>query len=514
MPAFRSVLVANRGEIAVRVIRACRDLGLEAVALYSEADRHALHVRLADRAFPVGPAPAVESYLRIDRIVDVATRAGCDAVHPGYGFLAENASFAEAVGRAGLVFVGPSPDSIRLMGDKTAARRAMAAAGVPTVPGTEEPVASDAEAEAAARRIGFPVMVKAAAGGGGKGMRLVERADQFASALRGARSEAAAAFGDGRVYLERFVERPRHVEIQVMGDGRGGAVHLFERECSVQRRHQKVIEESPSPALTPETRAAMGAVAVTAVASIGYAGAGTLEFLVDPQGRFYFLEMNTRLQVEHPVTEWVTGTDLVRAQIQVAEGRGLPWRQEELAQRGWSLECRVYAEDPAAGFMPAPGRITTLRAPAGPGVRDDSGVYEGFTVPIYYDPMISKVSTWGETRQVAIGRMRRALREYVVGGITTNIPFLLAVLDEPDFRAGRLDTGYIGRHFGERPAPPEGPDADLAAAIAAAAMSLEAAGTATRRGDPGDGRLSGAADGARPGEGMSAWRRALAPSRP
>jgi acetyl-CoA carboxylase biotin carboxylase subunit len=502
MPAFRSILIANRGEIAVRVIRACRDLGVEAVAVYSEADRHALHVRLADRAFPVGPAAAAESYLRIDRIVDTARAAGCDAVHPGYGFLSENAAFAEALERAGIAFIGPSAESIRLMGDKTAARRAMAAAGVPTVPGTEEPVATDAEAEAAARRIGFPLMIKAAAGGGGKGMRLVDRAEAFGSALRGARSEATSAFGDGRVYLERFVEQPRHVEIQVMGDGAGGAVHLFERECTIQRRHQKVIEESPSPALTPAVREAMGAVAVKAVSRIRYAGAGTLEFLVDPQGRFYFLEMNTRLQVEHPVTEWVTGADLVRAQIQVAEGRGLPWRQDQLAQRGWALECRVYAEDPAQGFMPAPGRIAALRVPAGPGVRDDGGVYEGYTVPIHYDPMISKVSTWGETREVAIGRMRRALREYVVAGITTNIPFLLAVLDEPEFRAGRFDTGYIARHFGDRPAAPTGPDAELAAVVAAAAAGQPSAGR-----DAGPVAAGAAA-------APSAWRRAVRPLRP
>jgi acetyl-CoA carboxylase biotin carboxylase subunit len=508
MRAFRSVLVANRGEIAVRVIRACRELGLEAVAVYSAADRHALHVRLADRAFPVGAAPAADSYLRIDRIVDVARRAGCDAVHPGYGFLAENAAFAEAVERAGLVFIGPSAGAIRLMGDKTAARRAMAAAGVPTVPGTDAPVASDAEAEQAARRIGFPLMIKAVAGGGGKGMRLVEGPEGFASALRGARSEASSAFGDERVYLERVIERPRHVEIQVLGDGRGGAIHLFERECSIQRRHQKVIEESPSPALTPAAREAMGAMAVRAAASIGYAGAGTLECLLDPAGRFYFLEMNTRLQVEHPVTEWVTGIDLVHAQIAIAEGRGLPWQQEAIERRGWAIECRVYAEDPAAGFMPSPGRITALRPPAGPGVRDDSGVCEGFTVPIDYDPLISKVSTWGPTRQAAIERMRRALREYVVGGITTNIGFHLAVLDEPEFRAGRIDTGYIARIFGDRPRPVTGAEPELAAVVAAAAASLDA--RAAERD-----AASGAAPAAgRRGHGPSPWRLAVQHARP
>ncbi len=505
MRAFRKILVANRGEIAVRIIRACRDLGLQAVAVYSEADREALHVRLADHAFPVGPAPAADSYLNIDRLVEAARRAGCEAVHPGYGFLAENADFADAVLRAGLVFIGPSPGAIRLMGDKTTARRTMASAGVPTVPGTEQAVSTDAEADDAARRIGFPIMIKAAAGGGGKGMRLVDRPEGFASALRGARSEATSAFGDGRVYLERFVERPRHVEIQVMGDGRGGAVHLFERECSIQRRHQKVIEESPSPALTPASREAMGQVAVKAASAIRYAGAGTLEFLVDPQGRFYFLEMNTRLQVEHPVTEWVTGVDLVRAQIEVAAGGGLPWRQEDLAQRGWALECRIYAEDPAQGFMPSPGRITTLRAPSGPGVRDDSGVYEGFTVPIHYDPLISKLSTWGPTRDVAIDRMRRALREYVVGGITTNIPFHLAVLDEPDFRAGRLDTGYIARVFGERPAPAPGPDAELAAVLAAVAAASD--------GSPADTEAAARPNGAAASR-PSSWRLALRQTRP
>jgi acetyl-CoA carboxylase, biotin carboxylase subunit len=444
---FSKLLIANRGEIAVRVIRACRDAGISTVAVFSEADRDALHVRHADEALPIGPPAATESYLVIDRLVDAARRSGAEAVHPGYGFLAENARFAEACRAAGLVFVGPPPAAIAQMGDKTAARRAAREAGVPVVPGTPDPVGSDAEAGRAAAELGFPVMIKAARGGGGKGMRIVQAPGELESALRLARSEATAAFGDGAIYLEKAIVEPRHVEIQVLADAHGAVVHLGERECSIQRRHQKLVEESPSPAVQPALRAEMGAAACRLLAAAGYQNAGTVEFLVDASGRFYFLEVNARLQVEHPVTELVTGIDLVREQLRLAAGERLGYGQDAIAPRGWAIECRISAEDPAAGFIPSPGRVTTWRPPGGPWVRLDAGVYEGAEVPLHYDPLMAKLIVWGGDRGDAVRRMRRALDEFGVAGVQTTIPFHRAVMRDPDFLAGRLSTGFVARAF-------------------------------------------------------------------
>jgi acetyl-CoA carboxylase biotin carboxylase subunit len=446
-PLFRRVLIANRGEIAVRIMRACRELGIESVAVFSEPDRTALHVRQADRAYPIGPAAAAESYLRIDKLIAVAERAGAEAIHPGYGFLSERAEFAQACADAGLVFIGPSARAIAAMGDKVEARRLMRKAGVPIVPGSDGALASDDEVGRIAGDIGFPVMLKAAGGGGGKGMRLVQAAGELKGALRAARSEARSAFGDDRVYVEKAIVRPRHIEVQVLGDTRGSVVHLYERECSIQRRHQKVIEESPSTAIDQETRETMGRVAVQAARAVDYVSAGTIEFLVDQERRFYFLEMNTRIQVEHPITEAVTGVDLVRAQIEIAAGRPLGFRQEDVVQRGWAIECRIYAEDPENNFLPAPGRIDVLRVPSGIGIRDDSGVYEGFEVSTHYDPILSKLVAWGSNRDEAIGRMLRALREYVIVGPVSNVAFHRWALEQPAFRAGEIDTGFIARHF-------------------------------------------------------------------
>ncbi|MDQ3746037.1 MAG: acetyl-CoA carboxylase biotin carboxylase subunit [Acidobacteriota bacterium] len=447
---FKKILIANRGEIAVRVTRACREMDISPVAVYSEADAAALHVRLADEAYLLGPAPSAESYLRMDRVIEVARESGAEAVHPGYGFLAENAEFARAVNEAGLVFIGPSPEAMELMGSKTSARRAAAEAGAPVVPGTNEALASIEEARETARTVGYPIMLKAAAGGGGKGMRLVASEEELPSAFETARSEAASAFGDPSVYIERAVERPRHIEIQVFADAQGHFVHLGERECSIQRRHQKVIEECPSPINDASLREAMGAAAISIARAASYVGAGTVEFLVsDVTREFFFLEMNTRLQVEHPVTELVTGLDLVREQICVAAGLPLSFTQEDVRWTGHAVECRVYAEDPEQNFMPSPGRINALRLPAGPSVRDDGGVYEGAQVSIYYDPLISKLATWGRTRLEAIERMRRALDEYAVGGIKTTLPFFREVMRDAEFVAGRLDTGFIPR-FNER----------------------------------------------------------------
>jgi acetyl-CoA carboxylase biotin carboxylase subunit len=489
---FRRILVANRGEIAVRIVRACREMGIGSVAVYSEADRAARHVRLADEAVAIGPPPASESYLRIDRVIDAARRTGADAVHPGYGFLAENAAFARACEEAGIDFIGPRAETIERMGEKTAARREAVAAGVPVVPGTLAPEADPDVLAGEAARIGYPVMLKAAAGGGGKGLRLVAGKEELRPALERARSEALSAFGDERVYLEKAILRPRHVEIQVLADRHGNAVHLFERECSVQRRHQKVVEESPSPLLTPALRREMGELAVALVRRTGYVNAGTLEFLVDEQRRPYFLEMNTRLQVEHPVTEMVTGVDIVQTQIRVAQGEPLRLRQEELAQRGHAIECRVYAEDPDAGFLPSPGRILALRTPSGPGIRDDSGVDEGASVPIHYDPLVSKLVAWGQTREEAIARMRRAVSEYTVLGIRTTLPFFGRLLRHPDFERGDYDTGFVARLLAE-PAE-EGPPVDIA--VAAAALFAFGARRAVRPVAPG---------GPVPG---SAWRAA------
>jgi acetyl-CoA carboxylase biotin carboxylase subunit len=479
---FRKVLIANRGEIAVRVVRACRDLGLRSVAVYSEADRAALHVALADEAWPVGPAPSRESYLRIEAVLDAARRAGADAVHPGYGFLAESAEFARACEEAGLAFVGPRSETIAALGEKTAARRLAVEAGVPVVPGTLQPVAGADEARAEAERLGLPVMLKAAAGGGGKGLRLVERSEDLAAACERASSEALSAFGDGSLYVEKALDRPRHVEVQVLADGHGGVVHLFERECSVQRRHQKVLEETPSPALTAQTRRRMGEMAVALARRAGYRNAGTLEFLVDGEGRPHFLEANTRLQVEHPITEMVVGVDLVQLQLRIAQGEPLPFVQEDLVQQGHAIECRVYAEDPDAGFLPSPGRIVGLRTPSGPGIRDDSGVYQGWDVPVHYDPLLSKLVAHGADRPQAIARLRRALAEYKVLGVRTTLPFFTRLLDDPGFLSGRYDTGIVGRVMA-RPQPSD-PAAEELAALAAALHSFRRGASRARPGAP------------------------------
>jgi acetyl-CoA carboxylase biotin carboxylase subunit len=443
MAKIRKVLVANRGEIALRVMRTCKELGIQTVAVYSEADRSALFVRTADEAYCVGPAASRESYLKQETILEVAKKSGADAIHPGYGFLSENASFVRACEAAGVRFIGPPASAMDSMGEKTRARKNMIAAGVPVVPGTDALESVD-EARAFAQEVGFPVMLKAAGGGGGKGMRKVEDPKEFDSAWRSAKSEAMSAFGNDAVYIEKFLDKPHHVEIQVFGDTHGNVIHLNERECSAQRRHQKVVEETPSPILSPELRAQMGEVAVRAAKAVNYVGAGTVEFLVDAQRHFYFLEMNTRLQVEHPVTEWVTGIDLVAWQIRVAEGEPLPLLQTP-RPNGHAIEVRVYAEDPAQNFMPSPGYITYVRTPSGPNVRDDGGVYSGYEVPRYYDPMISKLSVWAPTRAEAIQRMKRALAEYVVKGITTNIRYLSAIMDNPEFTGGDYDTGFLPR---------------------------------------------------------------------
>ncbi len=445
---FKRILIANRGEIAVRVIRACRELGIESVAVYSDADRAALHVREADYAVPVGPSPAAESYLNTQRIIEAAKRTGADAIHPGYGFFSENADFARAVEAAGRVFVGPPPDAIERMGDKIEARKLMAAAGVPVIPGSPGTLNGEEEVRALARKIGFPIMLKAAAGGGGKGLRFIENEKDLASAVRTVTNEAKASFGDARIYVEKFLKHPRHIEFQVLADKKGHTVHLFERECSIQRRHQKVVEESPSPFVTAEMRRKMGEVAVKAARAVNYFSAGTIEFLADADRNFYFLEMNTRIQVEHPVTELVTGVDLVKTQIEIAAGQALPFRQEDLRQTGWAVECRIYAEDPAHGFVPSPGRIETLRFPDGPGVRNDAGVYAGAEVPVYYDPMISKLVTWGRNREEAIGRMRRALSELtIVGELTTNVDFHRWLVNHPRFLKGDFDTHFIDQEY-------------------------------------------------------------------
>jgi acetyl-CoA carboxylase biotin carboxylase subunit len=444
---IKTVLIANRGEIAVRVIRACHELGLKAVAVYSEVDADSLHVRLADEARLIGPAASAQSYLVADKLLAVAKETGCDAVHPGYGFLSENADFARAVIAAGLVFVGPSPEAIESMGTKTRAREIMQNAGVPVVPGTAEPVSDLAKAAALAQEIGFPIMVKAAAGGGGKGMRQVFAAEELEPALRMAASEAQKSFGDASVYLERLIGRPRHVEVQILGDGHGNIVHLFERDCSVQRRHQKVFEETPCPVLKDETRKAMCEVACQAGRAVDYVGAGTVEFLLDESGEFYFLEMNTRLQVEHPITEVLTGVDLVQAQLRIADGEPLWLKQEDIQRRGHAVECRIYAEDIHAGFRPAPGPLQVYREPQGPWTRVDSGVCEGGEVSIHYDPMIAKLIVWGATRDEALGRARRALLDYRIVGVESSIPFFLALFDDTGFKAGTYNTGLLTQEW-------------------------------------------------------------------
>ena len=449
---FKRVLIANRGEIAVRVIRACREMGIASAAVFSDVDRGALHVMQADEAYLVGPAPARESYLNVAKILEVARRCGAEAIHPGYGFLSENPQFARACAEAGIKFIGPPPSAMELMGSKTRARTAMQAAGVPMVPGSARGL-TVSEAEEMAAKVGFPVMIKASAGGGGKGMRLVKTLAELKQSFETAQSEALRSFNDGEIYLEKFIENPRHIEIQVLGDEHGNVVYLGERECSVQRRHQKVIEEAPSAIIDEDMRQRMGAVAVQAAKSAGYTNAGTIEFLVDAQRNFYFLEMNTRLQVEHPVTELVTGLDLVHLQLRIARGEKLPFRQQDISLRGHAIECRIYAEDPENNFFPSPGKITRLLRPSGPGVREDSGVYEGWTVPLDYDPMLSKLIVYAADRNAAIARMRRALDEYFVGGIKTNLLLFRRILEHPDFVAARIDTGFLDRLLATKPAP-------------------------------------------------------------
>ncbi len=471
---IRRLLIANRGEIAVRIIRTCRELGIETVAVFSEADRTAPHVRLADQAHPIGAAPSEASYLNVEAILDAARKSGADAVHPGYGFLSENADFAEACIEAGLRFVGPSPEVIRLMGDKSEARKHVRAAGIPVVPGTEEPVTDDADATAQAAQIGFPVLIKAAAGGGGKGMRLVEEPKDLATALKAARSEAQTAFGDDRVFLEKYLRRPRHVEFQIMADTHGNVVHVFERECSIQRRHQKVIEEAPSTALSPDLRRKMGEAAVAVARSCGYTNTGTIEFLVDEDLNFYFIEVNARLQVEHPVTEWITGIDLVAEQIRIARGEPLSFTQTDLAINGHAIECRVFAEDPNNGFLPDPGTLIRHAAPSGFGVRVDAGIEEGGQVQLHYDPLVSKVIAWGRTRDEARRRMIRALDEYEIAGIHTTIPFCRFVLEHPAFRSGDLSTHFVEEHFSPGTVENTDPEEDKIAALAGALLQEHA----------------------------------------
>jgi acetyl-CoA carboxylase biotin carboxylase subunit len=444
---FSKVLIANRGEIALRVIRACRELGVRSVAVYSDADARAPHVRAADEAVHIGPAPSAESYLKGDRIVEAALRVGAEAIHPGYGFLSEREWFARAVRDAGLVFIGPPAEAIAAMGSKTAARQLAIAAGVPVVPGTTEPLRDEADARAVAERFGYPVLLKAAAGGGGKGMRVVREAASLGSSLDTARREAKAAFGDDAVYVEKYIVGPRHVEIQVLGDTHGTMLSLNERECSVQRRHQKMIEEAPSVAVTPELRRRMGETAVRAASAAGYVNAGTCEFLLDADGDFYFLEMNTRLQVEHPVTELVTGLDLVQWQLRVAAGERLPFRQEEIVPRGWAMECRITSEDPANGFLPSTGRVRYLHLPSGPGVRWDGGIESGSEITLHYDPMLAKLIVWAPTRELAIARMHRALSELVIEGVETSRDFHLRVMKDDEFRRGAIEIQWLERRL-------------------------------------------------------------------
>jgi acetyl-CoA carboxylase biotin carboxylase subunit len=510
---IRRVLVANRGEIAVRVMRTCKERGIETVAVFSDADRQAAHVLLADRAVPIGPPPAQESYLGIDKILAACRQTGADAVHPGYGFLSENDEFAEACAAAGVWFIGPPAEAMRKMGHKTSARATVTAAGVPVVPGDNGPggggVADVEAALAAARNLGFPVLLKAAAGGGGKGMRLSADDKSFAAGFDGARREAKAAFGDDTVYLEKAILRPRHVEVQIFADEHGRVVHLGERDCSVQRRHQKVIEESPSPAVDAALRRRMGEVAVQAARAVGYVGAGTVEFLLGQDGAFYFLEMNTRLQVEHPVTEVLYGVDLVGWQLDVAEGKPLSFDQAELdrMRRGAAIECRIYAED-SQRFLPSPGTITRLRVPSGPYVRDDSGIYEGATISVFYDPLAAKLIVWGQSRPEALARMRRALDEYAVGGIKTNLLFHRRMLRHPAFLAGDYDTGFIDREKATLLGAGDADGAALAVALAAAVIEQSGA-TPTQNGAA---RSAAASPGAGPGRGtgraggISAWR--------
>ncbi len=499
---FKKILVANRGEIAVRVIRACREMGIPSVAVYSDVDRAALHVLMADEAYAIGVAAAADSYLNIGKILDVARRSGADAIHPGYGFLSENAKFAQACAVAGIKFIGPTAASMEMMGSKTRARQEMEKAGVPFVPGTSRGLDSAQHAKDVAAKIGYPVMLKAAAGGGGKGMRLVHSPEQLQAALEAAQSEAQRAFGDSEVYLEKAIVNPRHIEMQVLADEHGDTVYLGERECSIQRRHQKVLEEAPSPLVDPEMRRRMGEVAVQVAKTARYANAGTIEFLVDQDKKFYFLEMNTRLQVEHPVTELVTGLDLVNLQIKIAAGEKLPFRQEDVVIRGHAIECRIYAEDADNNFFPSPGKIETMMTPAGPGIRLDSGVYAGWTVPIDYDPLLAKLVGYGQDRQQAIARLARALPEYFVAGIKTNLGLFRRILADREFQAGRIDTGYLDRLL-QPQAGGEKADKHIEeiAAIAAAVFALLDSTSKTNNGEA-------SKSGAGPSSAVSSWKRA------
>jgi acetyl-CoA carboxylase biotin carboxylase subunit len=478
---FKKILIANRGEIAVRVLRACRELGIRSVAVFSDVDRKSLHVRLADEAYAIGPAPSRESYLCIDKIIGVARRSGCDAVHPGYGFLAENAALPRACADARLAFIGPSPEAMDGLGSKTAGRQLARRCDVPAVPGSNDPIEQPEQARALAQAMGYPALLKAVAGGGGKGMRLVSGDAEFASAWRDASSEAVNAFGDARLYVEKYLEKPRHVEIQILADIHGRVVSLGERECSVQRRHQKVIEEAPSPIMTPQLRKKMGDAAVRLARAGGYTNAGTVEFLLDAQLNFYFLEVNTRLQVEHPVTEQVTGLDLVKLQIAIAAGHRLPFAWETITPRGNSMEVRLYAEDPGNNFFPSPGKILSHQAPSGPGIRLDDGVYEGWTVPNDYDPLLSKLIAWGNSREETIARLRRALEEYTITGIKTNAGLFRRILTEPDFLRGEIHTNWLDELLGRQHVDVAGNESNAteAAAIAAALWHATQNGAAT-----------------------------------
>jgi len=505
---FKKILIANRGEIAVRILRACRELGIRSVAVFSEVDRKSLHVRLADEAYPIGPAPSRESYLRIDKLMDVARRAGCDAVHPGYGFLAENAALPRACADAGLTFIGPPPEAMEALGSKTAGRQLARRSDVPIVPGTNDPIEKPEDAKPLALDMGYPVLLKAVAGGGGKGMRIVYSDAEFDSAFRDASSEAMNAFGNARLYLEKYLERPRHVEIQIFADSHGRVVSLGERECSVQRRHQKVIEEAPSPIVTPDLRKKMGDAAVRLARAGGYVNAGTVEFLIDAHLNFYFLEVNTRLQVEHPVTEQVTGLDLVKLQIAIAAGHRLPFAWESITPRGHAMEVRLYAEDPDNNFFPSPGKILSCHVPSGPGIRLDDSVYEGWTVPNDYDPLLSKLIAWGNSREETIARLRRALEEYVVTGIKTNTGLFRRILAEPDFLRGEIHTKWLDELLG-RPGSAASPSCvETSGTAASDAAAIAAALWQTNQWDRNSCLSSSSADSVQPSRWKLEGRRA------
>ncbi len=480
MKKIKKILIANRGEIAVRIIRAIREMELSPVVVYSDADKLSLHVRLADEAYYIGESPSSQSYLLGDRIIETAKKSGADAIHPGYGFLAENAEFAKMVENAGIIFIGPEPDAIIQMGSKTRSREIMKAAGVPIVPGTTEPISNIEDLKKNASEIGFPVLLKASAGGGGKGMRKVEKIEELQKAFERATSEATSSFGDPDVYVEKYIEEPHHIEIQILADNSGNTIYLGERECSVQRRYQKIIEETPSPFITDKIRNEMGDIAVKAAKAVNYRNAGTVEFIVDKNQNFYFLEMNTRLQVEHPITEMVTGIDLVKEQIKIASGEDLSFKQDDIKPRGSSIECRIYAEDPFNNFSPSPGKIIEYVSPAGGiGVRDDSGVYEGFEVPIFYDPLISKLVTWGRDREEAINRMKRALFEYRIAGIKTSIPYFLQIFENKEFLSGNYTTSLIERIESVKVENPE--DYEFVALLAAGLRSMEMNGNGSKK---------------------------------